>query len=94
MVDGDRKLVIDELTDELLSRWDRQRLFCYADVISEVGNTRRMGQDVQAMKLLTKGTFLDLLQDTVATAKPVMDAEGNTGRHLVTPGRTGRPSKR
>lgn len=77
LVDQDRKLVIDNLTHHLIDRWDGHRLFNHGEAISELTRGKRMGQEVQAMAPVPKGKFLDLIQDTVGTAKPVMDNDGN-----------------
>jgi len=77
LVDQDRKLVIDELTGHLLDRWDGRRLFNHGEAISEVVTVKRLGREAKAMKAIPKGKFLDVVQDTVGTAKPVTDNEGN-----------------
>lgn len=60
-VDGDRLEVINQLTKALVEKWDAHRLFSHGEVIS-----LRTGVE---MKPVTKGVFLDLLQETTATVK-------------------------
>lgn len=73
-VDGDRLGVINEITDRLLARWNATRLFCHGEVISQLVDE---GQGPK-MKPLTEtdGTFFDVLQETAATAKRTLNAEG------------------
>lgn len=67
-VDEDRLDVINALTSALLDRWDRRRLFHHGDALSQLRGVE--------MKPLTKGTFLDLVQETAATVKKVKDRTG------------------
>lgn len=68
-VDGDRLDVINDITTVLLDRWDRTRLFCHGETMSQLRGVE--------MKPLTEGSFLDLLQDTAATGSHKVDRDGN-----------------
>lgn len=74
-VDGDRWEVINDITTRLLNRWDATRLFCHGEVLSQLIDE---GEGPK-MRPLTEvdGTFYDVLQETAATAKKVLDNEGN-----------------
>jgi hypothetical protein len=73
-VDSDRWEVINDITTRLLERWDATRLFCHGEVLSQLIDE---GEGPK-MRPLTEvdGTFYDVLQETAATAKKVVDYEG------------------
>jgi DNA polymerase-1 len=73
-VDRDRLLVINEVTDTLVARWDGDRLFAHGGVISQ--------RYEAAMEPLSKGSFLDLLQETAATGKKIDDEDGGEAAYV------------
>lgn len=71
-VDEDRRDVINEMTRVLLARWNATRLFCHGEVISQLVDEG----DGPKMKPLVEGTFFDILSDAAATARKVLNADG------------------
>jgi DNA polymerase I-like protein with 3'-5' exonuclease and polymerase domains len=70
VVNEDRRDVINDLTDALLKRWNAIELFNHGGVIS-----RRKGD---AMHPVDKGSFNDLIQETVRTVSKNDGANGTT----------------
>lgn len=68
-VNGDRYLVINDLTRAMVDRWDGRELFNYGNAISRV-----KGPEVQPLQ---EGTFLDMVAATAITVNRSEDAEGN-----------------
>jgi hypothetical protein len=70
IVNDDRRDVINALTDALLKKWNAVELFNHGGVIS-----RRKGD---AMHPVDKGSFNDLIQETVRTVNKNESANGTT----------------
>lgn len=67
----DRLEVINDLTSALLDRWDATRLFNYGGVISWLTEETRMAP-------VDRGSFHDLVQETVVTVNENDGAQGTT----------------
>ncbi len=68
-VNGDRFVVINDLTNALIGRWDGHTLFNYGGAISRV-----TGHKVQPLE---DGAFLDIVAATAVTVSRSEDQEGN-----------------
>jgi DNA polymerase I-like protein with 3'-5' exonuclease and polymerase domains len=82
-VDGDRLDVINAITGVLLERWNAVRLFSHGEILSQLTTSGPTPE----MKPLTKGVFLDLLQETTATVKRAGD-DGEAIVHTWPDGQT------
>jgi DNA polymerase I-like protein with 3'-5' exonuclease and polymerase domains len=60
-VDGDRLLVINELSRVLLERWNAERLFSHGGLLSQLRG--------REMSPITKPVFCDILQETALTGR-------------------------
>jgi DNA polymerase I-like protein with 3'-5' exonuclease and polymerase domains len=69
----DRRSVIDDLSEAMISRWDRTRLFDHGDVISQL----RGG----IMRPVDRGSFKDLVQETAITVDEIKGAKGTHYRY-------------
>lgn len=68
-VDGDRLTVINQITSELLMRWNAVRLFNHGQVISQLTSSRRLEQSAPTMRPVSKSAFVDLVQETAVTVR-------------------------
>lgn len=72
-VNRDRLTVINDLTRALLDRWDARRLFNYGDGLSILGSNEETG--FPEMHPITKGLFLDVIQQTAVTVNEGKEGE-------------------
>lgn len=73
VVNRDRLAVINDLTRALLDRWDARQMFNYGDILAMLGTNERTG--FPEMKPITKGLFLDVIQQTAVTVNEGKEGE-------------------
>jgi hypothetical protein len=69
IVNADRHLVLNQLTDALVARWDATRLFCYGGALAKV--------DGASTVPLSPGMLLDIVSETAATYSVNAKGEAN-----------------